>query len=131
MIYFSSLPRQLAERAIRDVPAGTAVAVTSLFRLRTTLPYLVPHVEAPDPNIIMGHLTSERTMTPAMAKQEQKLPATRWAQTPARGGAWCGDLGESADVGGQPNVIPHVEAPRAGNMMPAMEGKKCLTISRN
>jgi hypothetical protein len=34
---FSSFPG-----GVRDVPAGTAVAVTSLFRLRTTLPYLVP-----------------------------------------------------------------------------------------
>jgi hypothetical protein len=59
---FSSFPG-----GVRDVPAGTAVAVTSLFRLRTTLPYLVPDVDAPDPNIIMRHSTSERTMTPAMA----------------------------------------------------------------
>jgi hypothetical protein len=30
---------------------------------------VVAHVEAPDPNIIMRHSTSERTKTPAMTRE--------------------------------------------------------------
>lgn len=83
----------------RDVPAGTAVVVISLFRLRTTIPYLVPYVETPDPNIIMRHSTSKRTMTPAMAAQDRKLRATGWRKCQHAAAWWCGDLVESAEAG--------------------------------
>lgn len=54
----------------RDVPAGTVVAATSVKRLTAVHLHLVGNVEAPDPNIIMRHSTSERTMTPAMAVRD-------------------------------------------------------------
>lgn len=38
---------------------------------------VVAHVEAPDPNIIMRHSTSERTMTPAMTARNLRLTAPR------------------------------------------------------
>lgn len=44
--------------------------MTSVNRLVTARPYSAPHVEAPDPDIIMRRpATSERTMTPAMASK--------------------------------------------------------------
>ncbi|MER8818090.1 hypothetical protein NKH76_35160, partial [Mesorhizobium sp. M0965] len=54
----------------RDVPAGTVVAAISVKRLTAVHLHLVGNVEAPDPNIIMRHSTSERTMTPAMAVRD-------------------------------------------------------------
>lgn len=39
------------------------VAATSVKRLTAVYLHLVGNVEAPDPNIIMRHSTSERTMT--------------------------------------------------------------------
>ncbi len=54
----------------RNVPTGTVVAATSV-KWRTAVHlHLVGNVEAPDPNIIMRHSTSERTMTPAMAVRD-------------------------------------------------------------
>jgi hypothetical protein len=50
--------------------------VTSVNRLVTARPYSAPHVEAPDPDIIMRRsATSERTMTPATTSK-------RWCWKP-------------------------------------------------
>lgn len=38
---------------------------------------VVAHVKAPDPNIIVRHSTSERTMTPAMTARNLRLTAPR------------------------------------------------------
>jgi hypothetical protein len=47
------------------------LTVTSLIRLKPLMPDFAAHIEAPTPNIIMRHQTSERTLTSA------------WASTPA------------------------------------------------
>ncbi|MER8983160.1 hypothetical protein [Mesorhizobium sp. M0870] len=49
---------------------GTMVAATSVKRLTAVHLHIVGNAEAPDPNIIMRHSTSERTMTPAVAMRD-------------------------------------------------------------
>jgi hypothetical protein len=69
---------------VGGAPLRRVVVVTSINRLVTARPYSAPHVEAPDPDIIMRRsATSERTVTPAPTSTRRRWkPPVRSGQIP-------------------------------------------------
>jgi hypothetical protein len=102
---------------VGGAPLRRVVVVTSINRLVTARPYSAPHVEAPDPDIIMRRsATSERTMTPATT-------STRWRWKPP---VTSGQITVWLAIASQPALAPSPQPRPAptGQALPRVGSKE-------